>query len=106
MGVEGVLLLPPPPLLPRREGIGDNGFPGRVGAGSAAAGRACPLGPESAPEARRWGHGGLGEDGVRQSRDGGPGLRAPPLTAGGWALESALTSWEPFHRTLSLIRIV
>lgn len=61
MGVEGALLA----LAPRRERIGDNGVPGRVGAGSAAAGPGCPLGPGSAPEARRWAHGVLGEDGVR-----------------------------------------
>lgn len=46
MGVEGVLL-----LLPRRKGIG-NEVPGRVGVGLAAAGRGCPLGVGSAPEAR------------------------------------------------------
>ena len=96
MGVEGVLLA----LAPRRERIGDNGVPGRVGAGSAAAGPGCPLGPGSAPEARRWAHGVLGEDGVRQFGDGGPGLRAPPLRAGGWGLESELTPWEPFRCTL------
>lgn len=61
MGVEGVLLA----LALRRERIGDNGVPGRVGAGSAAAGPGCPLGPGSAPEARRWTRGVLGEDGVR-----------------------------------------
>lgn len=74
MGVEGVLLL----LLPRRKGIGNNEVPGRVGAGLAAAGRGCPLGLGSSPEARngepcRF----FGEDGVCQSRDGGPVVSAP-----------------------------
>lgn len=54
MGVEGVL------QLPRRKGIGNNGFCSRVGAESAAFGRGYPPGSQSALEARDY---GLGEDG-------------------------------------------
>ena len=57
MGVEGVLLL----LLPRSEGMGNNGVPGRVGAGLTDSGRGYTPGPRSAPEARRWGAVGIWE---------------------------------------------
>lgn len=49
MGVEGVL------LLPRSEGMGNNGVPSRMGAGLTDSERGYLLGRRSAPETRRWG---------------------------------------------------
>lgn len=108
MGVERVLLL----LLPRREGIGNNGVPG--GGRSGASGRGVghrrarvSFGTQELFRGKEMGdHGGFVGIGMCQFRDGGPGFSAPPFRAGGWGFESALTSWEPSYRALSLIRIV
>lgn len=90
-------------------GFGNNGVPGQVCEGSAAARRGT-LERSRGKEVGPW---GLGEDGLCQSRDGGPGVSPTAQgqgylqagRAGGWGFESALSPWELSHRTLSPILI-